>query len=255
MLRFLSTFFICLFLIGLTCACSMNGMLREHYVVACPTQWTSMPLFGQDKQVGGYLVDLMQAISKEEGVDIQVVMVPESEIPALVERKNIAGYFSAMPKAFRSERQYDLSSSLFASGFLLVVKNDSSKKNLDECVNMNIGYTAAASYYLQSVTHPSWREYLYDTVYAALDDLMRGRIEGVILDSLNMKILSQGFYAGSFRPLLPPIFMREIRLVSPKNLDKKACIDVVEKGLHDLAPQQVSRQLLEYWELFSLTVP
>ena len=244
-------------LCGLVVACSISVMNEKKYVIACPAQWNSTPLLGQDKQVSGYLVDLIQEISKEQKMDIRVQLVPEAEIAPLVERKAVSGYFSAMPRGFRAEREFDMTSSFFTSGFVLIVQKDSPKQSLEECVNMNIGYTQATATYLHSIPksgiHSSWREYLYETVYAALDDLMKGRLDGVVVDSLDVKTLSLGYYKSSLRPLYPPIFVREIRLVAPKNLDSKIFIDHVEKGLQDLEVRGVPKQLLDYWELFSLT--
>lgn len=241
-----------LILLGVVVTCCFRNTITASYTIVCPTQWTSTYLFGQDKQVDGYLVDLMQEIGKEKRIDIDVVMVPESEIRAIIEKKKADGFLSAMPRNFVVDRQYDSSLPLFSSGYLMVVRKDSTKASLDACVNMNVGYTSVSRSYLQSSTHPIWREYLYDTVYGALDDLSKGRIDGVLIDSLNMQVLSTGYYANMFRVLLPPVSMREIRVFVPHSIEGKKLVDHIDSVVDTFKFRRVMKQLLEYWELCSL---
>ena len=247
--------FFAFFFIALILACSLKTTPKERYEIICPVEWNTINLFGQDKQVSGFLSDLLRHIAQEEGIDIQITYVAESDVSTLMERKEFDAFLSGLVPSFFSEKTYYFSPPLFASGHLLIVSKNSSYQQLSDCINMQVGFVRASFHYVVSQLPATWRVYPYETVYMALNDLLKKRINGVILESLNMKGVLSEFYPLALKPIFPPLSVHEIRLLSLQSSKGKTLIHHIENGLEVLQKKNAIQPLLHYWDLISLTVP
>ena len=234
-------------------SCSFMKKVQTKYYIACPTEWNTVDLFTQDKQVTGFLSDLMQDISLGEGIEIRLAFARESEAVALVNEGICDGYFSALPKSFSTEKKYDFSTPLFTSGYLIVVNKNSRFKTLEECANSNIGITRASLNRVLPLLNPSWRTYIYETNYEALNDIKSGRIDGALVDSLDMQLLMTGIYENTFRPLYPSLSPHEIRVVTLKTPKGAELVNYINKGRARLEEKGEISKHLQYWGITSLT--
>jgi ABC-type amino acid transport substrate-binding protein len=194
----------------------------------------------------------MQDISINEEIEIRLNFVRETEAKALVNEGICDGYFSAMPKTFSSEKQYYFSTPLFNSGYLIVVMNDSPLKNLEDCIDANIGVTRDSLNRILPFLRPSWRAYIYDTTSLALEDVKQRRINGVLIDSLDLQILLTGRYSNEFRPLYPSLSPHEIRVVTLKTPKGAELIGSIDKGSSRLKEKGLIEKHLQYWGITSL---
>ena len=234
-------------------SCTFIKNLKPRYFIACPIEWSTIELYSQDKQVTGFLSDLMQDISHEEGIEIRLTFVREAEAVALVNEEICDGYFTAMPRTFTSEKNYYFSSPLFTSGYLILVKKDSSFQTLEESKEANIGVSRASLNKVLSFVLPGWRTYIYDTIYQAMNDVKKGSIDGVLVDSLEMPVLTTGIYANAFRPLYPALSPHEIRVVALKTPKGADLVRLINKGRARLQEKGAIGEHLQYWGLTSLT--
>lgn len=243
----------CLVIVGMLLACSFSKNDTQRVVLACPSQWTSTSLFGQEKQVSGFLADLMQKIGEKENLDIQLLFLPEKEAQELLDKKECDGFFSALPKTFSTEKQYAFSQPLFSSGFLLIVRKEMSQKSLLEFVSVNVGITRAD--FSQVIAHIplGWQPYMYTTMYAALDDVLNHRIDGALIDSLNFNVVLSRIYLDAFKPIFPSIAPREICLLVPQSDQGLLVLEKIQRGKEKLQAENGIADLLSYWNLISLT--
>ncbi len=89
----------------------------------------------------------------------------------------------------------------------------------------------------------------YDTASAALENLDRNVIDGVILDALKAYAYTEGFYVGRLKVASFPLTDKGLRLISRKDPKSLLLISRFNKGLEKIRKEGVYSELIEKWDL------
>jgi polar amino acid transport system substrate-binding protein len=144
-----------------------------------------------------------------------------------------------------------LSEPFLLLGPVLVISTQDSLQELNEARRKIIGIDATSQSImtLSLDKDPSIQLRLYDNALQALADLDNHRIDGVVLHSLPAYIYTQTFYSGRLKVATTTLNDEGIRLMTLKNANGQALIQLFNHGLNTLRENGTYDQLLNDWGL------
>jgi len=249
---FLFCAFLTLMLTG--CRSKPSPPKRAYYTVAYPSRWHNIPLYGTEQSVTGFSSELLYGIAKEAGVTIRLVMKEASSFSSLLESGEVDAVLTAMPVNNITEKFFDFTNPYFVSGTVLVVRATSPYKSTKEMENAEIAFDRSEGVDIVIGARPSWLLRPYDSPFHAIEDLLEGKIDGMILNFINAKRLQQSLYRSKLRILSPPLVSQNIRIAVYQGKNHEL-IELLNEGIRTFVESSKYTQLLEYWGIESQLKP
>lgn len=247
-------FFLLLILIT-DVSCSRNARKRTTpYVIAQNNAWEFLNLYEKEKNITGFSDDLLAEISKIEKIDIQTVATNKTPIVSLLRQNGIDGVLSALAPDEQNMRRYDFSVPYFVLGPVLVVRQNDPAHTLEEMGHREIGFERGYFWALQLANTTDAIFDPYNDVMPAFDDLKRGVIDGLIVDSMVAYRVVGSTYKGILRVAGPPLASVAIRLIVQKGKNKEL-LDHFNHGLEAVKKSGLYLKILRYWDLFDAMDP
>jgi len=254
---FLRYTFLALSLILLTltgCFSERPPPKRSYYTIAYPSRWQNIPLYGTEQNVTGFSSELLYGIAKEAGITIRLVMRDASSFSTLLEKGEVDAVLTAMPVNNITEKFFDFTNPYFISGTVVVVRATSPFKNSREMENVEIAFDRAEGVDIVIGARPSWLLRPYDNPFHAIEDLLEGKLDGMILNFINAKRLQQSLYRAKLRILSPPLVTQNIRLAVYQG-ENHELIELLNEGIRKFVESSNYTKLLEYWGIQSQLKP
>jgi polar amino acid transport system substrate-binding protein len=171
-----------LVLVGLISGCAKK---TEKVLVATDATWPPFESINeQTKEIEGLDIDLLNAIAKEAGLEIEYVNVGFDPLLAGIAQCQYDAAISAMTITLERKKEMLFSDPYFEAGQIVTVRTDNSdisgKDSLGgKTVGAQIGTTGAITVGdMDDVTLKT-----YDDVGLAFQDLMNGQIDAVVADN------------------------------------------------------------------------
>jgi ABC-type amino acid transport substrate-binding protein len=171
-----------LVLVGLISGCAKK---TEKVLVATDATWPPFESINeQTKEIEGLDIDLLNAIAKEAGLEIEYVNVGFDPLLAGIAQCQYDAAISAMTITLERKKEMLFSDPYFEAGQVVTVRTDNSdisgKDSLGgKTVGAQIGTTGAITVGdMDNVTLKT-----YDDVGLAFQDLMNGQIDAVVADN------------------------------------------------------------------------
>jgi len=197
------------------------------------------------KEIVGFDIDLMNAIAKEAGLEVEYINVGWDPLLAGMAAGQYDAAISAMTITEERAKQFDFSSPYYNAGQLIVVRADQTgiEKPADlagHTCGAQIGTTGAME--IEKISGATLKT--YDTIDLAYMDLVNGQIDAVVADNP----LAVG-YVNLHKPKLKAVgapFTEEqygiaVRKGAPEVLDR------INKGLKIVLDQGIIKQLEDKW--------
>ena len=174
----------------LLCALLLPALLcssaaaAEKIVVATNPTWPPLEFLDDDKNIIGYDIDMIQAIGKEVGLDVEIRMIAWDGIFAGVAAGNYDVIASGVTITPERQRAFEFSKPYYDVQQIVVVKKGESAANFEALKGRTVGGqigTTGVFVARKSGVDMTLRE--YDDVGLAMQDLINGRIDAVICDS------------------------------------------------------------------------
>jgi polar amino acid transport system substrate-binding protein len=153
-------------------------------VVATDATWPPMEFVNEDKEIVGFDIDLMNAIAKEGGFEVEFKNTAWDGIFAGLGNENYDAVISSVTITEERKKSMDFSEPYINAGQVLIVRKDTSGVTKLEdlkgkAAGAQIGTTGAME--IQKVDGVELKN--YDELGLAIEDLANGRIEGVVADT------------------------------------------------------------------------
>ena len=251
---FRSPFLLLLMIVAMISCKSSARPRTKPYIIAQNNAWEYLNLYGKEKNVSGFSDDLVLEISKVEGITVQLVSTNKSPVVSLLNQDDIDGVFSALTPNDQNMRRYDFSEPYFVLGPVLVVRENDPAHTLEDMGHREIGFERGYYWALQLASTTDAIFDPYNDVMYAFDDLKKGTIDGVIVDSMVAYRAVGGIYKGVLRIAGPPLAPLSIRLVVKKGKNEEL-IEYFNQGLEVVKKNGLYQKILRYWELFDATDP
>jgi polar amino acid transport system substrate-binding protein len=161
------------------------GGPTQKVQVATDATWPPFELVDEaTKQIVGFDIDLMNAIAKEGGFEVEFVNVSWDPLLAGVAQCQYDAAISAMTITEDRAKEMAFSDPYFAAGQVVTVRFDEAGiASKDDLSGMTIGSQLGTTgeFEAQKITGATSKS--YDSIDLAFQDLMNGQIDAVIADN------------------------------------------------------------------------
>lgn len=177
-------FFIVLLLVSLVLAACGGGQ-KAKVIVATDATW---PPFEQvdetSKAIVGFDIDLMNAIAKEGGFEVEYSNVPWDSLLAGMAQCQYDAAISAMTITPERAEQFAFSDPYFAAGQVVTVRVDNTDiTGRDSLAGKVVGVQLGTTGDIEAQKIAGATVKNYDDIGLAFQDLMNGQIDAVIADN------------------------------------------------------------------------
>lgn len=238
----------------LLCALLLPALLyssaaaAEKIVVATNPTWPPLEFLDDNKNIIGYDIDMMKAIGKEVGMDVEMRMVAWDGIFAGVAAGNYDVIASGVTITPERQRAFEFSKPYYDVQQIVVVKKGDSASGFEDLKGRVVGGqigTTGVFVAQKSGVDMNLRE--YDDVGLAMQDLLNGRIDAVICDSpvaLYYANQKEGFsdsLAIAFRTEATESFGFVVKK------GRKDLVERLNKGIDAVRAKGVEAELIRKW--------
>lgn len=221
--------------------------IKEHrFLVATDSRWPQIDLRGQERYMQGFISELLESVAEEEDIHLRLVPVASSELLHQLEKGYYDGVISSLSSDILSGDKYLFSEPFYLTGPVLVVPIKSTAKNVGELNTIGIknGFFTAFS-----KVEPIVSTIYYENMNEALAELLAGKIDGLLMNSIDAYAYVNGYYAGKFKVVTPPLNKSGLRLVALHKFFGTQLIKLFEDGLERVKEEKIYDRLLEKWDL------
>lgn len=247
---------ICLFVATLCCTgCTLcSRPPQKTYTIAYPTRWQNIPLYGTEQSVTGFSSDLVYEIAKQMDLKVQLISADQETFPAILESGAVDGVLASIPVNTVTEQYYEFSNSYFVSGSVVVVLVSSPFTSSNDLKNVEIGFDRSEGSEIIVGAKSTWLLRPYDTAPSALEDLVAGKLDGVILNFINASRLARSLYRMQVKILYPPLVTQNVRLAVRRGKNHEL-IERFNQGVQKYVKSGEYKELLNYWGIESQLLP
>ena len=155
----------------------------KKIVVATDATWPPMEYVDENKAIVGFDIDLMNAIAKEAGLDVEYKNVAWDGIFAGLAAGEYDAIISSVTITDERREQYDFSEPYINAGQIVVVRTESDITGPDTLSGRTVGaqISTTGAFAVQAMQGVTLKE--YDEVGLAFEDLVAGRIDAVVCDT------------------------------------------------------------------------
>jgi ABC-type amino acid transport substrate-binding protein len=207
-------------LLALLVSCSQADNQKKIVRISIDPNWTSLNLYGQEKNVNAFLNELLVEQANEQGVLFLRINANWDPLLDDLRMGRTHAALSSLPLYNFNEARFDFSDPILELGPILIVPKNSGFKTLREFSNRRIGVLVEeqSAPFLQQIS--DLMIHSYPTVEALLNAIVRGELEGGVLDSLLAISYVGGIYKDRLKIEGSPLSDVAIRLVVLKGKER-----------------------------------
>lgn len=218
-------------------------------VIATDAAFPPMEFVDENKQIVGFDIDMMNAIAERMGFQVEYKNTAWDGIFAGLESGDYDAILSAVTINDERKQTYDFSDPYINAGQTVVVRADetaiASDKDLSgKVVGAQIGTTGAFA--VQDIEGATLKE--YDTIDLALQDLVNGQVDAVVVDTpvaADYALASEAF-KGKLKIVGEP-FTDEYYGVVVRKGESQEFIQLFNEGLKAIKEDGTYDQIYAQW--------
>lgn len=219
-----------------------------EYQIARDATWYPLSFFGKEKNMLGFADDLIFQIAQRKGLKIKLISESPGELLESLDR-NADAIFSPLSPDIVLQEKYLFSDPFYNLGAVLVVDTQSDIKSLADLEGKFVGVKRGSNVLFALPSHPNMRVVPYDSLTAMIDDVIKDRIDGAILNQLNAYSFATGYYKGRLKVATPPLTHEGLRLITHIHPRDAKLISAFNEGLSEMKADGSYHALLEKWDL------
>ncbi|HJD97846.1 basic amino acid ABC transporter substrate-binding protein [Mailhella massiliensis] len=230
-----------------TLLCS-SAMAAEKIIVATNPEWPPMEFLDDNKQIIGYDMDMMTAIGKEVGLEVEFRMTAWDGIFAGIAAGNYDVIASAVTITPERQKAFAFTVPYYDVQQIVVLRKGDSAENFEALKGRVLGGqigTTGIFVAQKSGVDMTIRE--YDSVGLAMQDLLNSRIDAVICDSpvaLYYANQKEGF-ADHLTVAFRTEATESFGFVVQKN--RKDLVERLNKGIEAVRAKGIEAELIRKW--------
>ncbi|MGR3912054.1 MAG: transporter substrate-binding domain-containing protein [Candidatus Rhabdochlamydia sp.] len=224
----------------------LMGMLKmpphEHVVIALDSSWHTLTSSKRASSITAFTTELLTLIAKKENLSLTLSYQNwDYLLPGLLDKEYTAVCSNLEPHLYY-EKTYLFSDNYLETGMVILGRKPFNAKApkvavLNHAViNMLLTHFPTASYEL------------YETVSDALDDILVGLIDGVVIDRLTAEAYVSNLYPEQMDIIFPSLDHEGLKLITLVP-DEEGVIRRFNKGLLELKKAGIYDLLLKKWGL------
>ena len=230
------------------CLIFSQTALARTIVFAVDATWPPMEFVNENKDIVGYSIDYMRAVAKEAGFTPVFKNTAWDGIFAGLAGGNYDAICSSVSITPERKKAMDFSEPYFKVNQGLVVPKESKAKSLEDLKGKVVGAQIGTTGYFAIKKVPGVIAKSYDEIGLAMQDLLNGRIDGVVCDD---PVAAQ--YA-----LREPKFSEKLKIGAiiesgdeyygiAVNKGNKEVLDLINKGIRAVKAKGIEEQIKKKW--------
>lgn len=232
-------------------SCSRENRKDKIYIIGRDENSYLMRFMGKDKNLIAFADDLLISFSLSEGYKVQPARVSPIDLIPSLENKRFDIIVSSLAATPLNVQKYVFSESFFPLGPVLVVPKDLMVSSLEDMDNKIVGIQSGASVVFELEKYPDIVFRSYENIRMALDDVVNGKIDGVIMGVVPAYVYISSIYSNSLKIATPPLNKEGLRLISLIDSDGSGFIKDFDNYLEQSKSDGTFDAMLKKWGLFN----
>ncbi len=214
-----------------SCLFPPPGVMDRIYRIARDPAWAGLAIRGRESNLLGFSDRLLDDIARKKGFRIEFYSSPTNNLVQGLHDDIFDAIFTDLPPDRANKEIFIFSDPFYPLGPVLVVDNNATQEHLEDFAGKTIGIYRNSRLLIQGKIPKNILVYPYDSINVAIDDLLRDRIDAVIMDFFYAYAFQSGFYSGKIK-VIPHVLTNEaLRLVAVKNDNMEHLIEAFNQGL------------------------
>ena len=228
--------------------CSKDNSTGKKLAIATDATWPPMEFVNKDKEIVGFNIDMMKAIAKEGGFEVEFRNTAWDGIFAGLAANKYDAVISSETITEERQKNMDFSNPYVNAGQVIVVKKE--LQGLDKLAQFEgksagaqIGTTGA----IEITKHTGIKLKSYDEIGLAIEDLANGRVDAVVCDSPIAAdyVLQNEQYQNVLKIVGEPFTKEEYGIAVRKG--NKEVLDLINNGLAKVLKKGINKELENKW--------
>lgn len=229
-------------------ACFWANPNHKTYTILRSNNIPGINLQGKETSIQGFTDDLLFEIASIEGFRVKITTLNSATTGRLVSLRGGDAVVGAVDATLENRKLYTISDPFFTFGPVVVLRNSDTYTNLDSLKNKVVGFDRAYAGLVQNRDDLLFILKPYDQMTYAMEDLVNGKIDAVILDSIRAYQLVGSFYANTLKVASGPLISTDFCLIV-KDGKNSELVSLFNEGLHRLKANGTYQKILDYWAL------
>jgi len=224
--------------------CQAGG---QKVVVATDATWPPMEYVNEDKEIVGFDIDLMNAVAKEAGFEVEYRNVAWDGIFAGLAAGEYDAVISAVTITDERRQEFDFSDPYINAGQIVVVPADSSITGPQDLSGYTVGVQLSTTGALEVEKMEGVTMKEYDEIGLAFEDLVAGRVDAVVCDTPVAAdfALQREEYSAKLK-IVGDSFTEEYYGIMVQKGDEEL-LSLINKGLAAVQDKGLDQQFQDEW--------
>lgn len=219
--------------------------------IARDPSWYPVNMMGKGDNLLSFTDELLYAVAKDQGLHVELFTVSTGSLMEGLDEKVYTAVISFVVPTDMNKEDYLFSDPYYLIGPVLVVQNSSNIKKLADLQGKILGVQTGSSFIFDAKNYPDISISTYENIQFALENLSKGQIDGVIMDSIAADVYTSSFYKGKLEIASGILTKGGLRLIVLKDKSEEEIISLFNTGLQKLKEDGRYGALLEKWGLFN----
>ncbi|MCB1111554.1 MAG: amino acid ABC transporter substrate-binding protein [Chlamydiales bacterium] len=239
-----------LLLWGAVRACSGGAVRHDRrvYRIGRDINWYPLNLMGKEKEMLGFTSDVLMTIANKQGINVEMRNVGSNTLFYGLQKGNYDAIISSLIPTSHNLETYAFSDTIYSLGPVLIVRNSSPYSSLEKMNDRIIGVNRGSNIVFD-IAQYNVRFAAYDSMTVAFDDLNKGKIDGILLPSIEAYSYVTIFYPGKLKIVTTPLSPEALRLVTMRSPHANYLIEKFNIGLKELKEDGTYDKFLKKWGL------
>ncbi|MFV0339318.1 MAG: substrate-binding periplasmic protein [Parachlamydiaceae bacterium] len=221
------------------------------YKVAIDTTWYPMSFYGRESSITAFSIDVLFSIARREKIQLDLVYSGPKRIAELLDDELVHGILTGMKPDPILEETYYFSEPYYRLGAVLVIRKEDDFTSLLNLPSKRVAVRRNSPILFKVQVDPKATIIPFDSPVGALEQLVRGEVDAVVID----KLLTYLYYGGSYQDKLKvvtlPLTVDGLRLVTLQDSAGEALIEAFNEGLKQIKEEGVYDEFLNQWDLYN----
>lgn len=218
------------------------------YVIARDERWYPLNFYGKEKSISAFADELILQIAQRKGLKVQIISESSGNLLESLDHQ-ADGILSALSPDIVLQDKYLFSDRFYDLGAVLVVDTRSKFTSLKDLEGKFLGVMRGSNVLFNIPGHANVRVAPYDSVTAMLEDVVKDKIDGALVNQLNAYNFTKGYYKGKLVVATPPLTQEGLRLITRMTRRDAKLISAFNEGLAEMLADKSYHALLTKWEL------
>lgn len=228
--------------------CSKDKGTGKKLIVATDATWPPMEFVNTDKEIVGFNIDMMKAMAKEGGFEVEFKNTAWDGIFAGLAANKYDAVISSVTITEDRQKNMDFSDPYVNAGQVIVVKKELT--GMDKLSQFNGKSAGAQIGTTGAIEISKYKEITlksYDEIGLAIEDLANGRIDAVVCDSPIAAdyVLQNEQYKNTLKIVGEPFTTEEYGVAVKKG--NKEVLDMINSGLAKVIKKGINKELEKKW--------